>query len=68
MIGDRRQTTDDRRQTIEHERWGADRRPSPLAPRPYDEEKVNRLLRNEADIAFKRRVKTVLEFLDLQDG
>lgn len=68
MIGDRRQTADDRRQAIGHERWGADRHPSPLAPRPYDEEKVNRLLRNEADIAFKRRVKTVLEFLDLQDG
>lgn len=44
------------------------RHASTAVRRPYDEDKVNRLLRNEADIAFKRRLKTVLEFLDLQDG
>jgi len=35
---------------------------------PIDMAKVEHLLRNEADIAFKRRVKTILQFLDLHDG
>lgn len=32
------------------------------------EETLNRLVRNEADMAFRRRVRTVFEWLDLQDG
>ncbi len=41
--------------------------PHSSASAPLAEARVDRLLRNEADIAFKRRVKTVLEFLDLRD-
>jgi SAM-dependent methyltransferase len=31
-----------------------------------DQAKLKRMLRNEADMAFKRRVKTILEYLDVQ--
>ncbi len=33
-----------------------------------DERVVERLLRNESDVAYKRRVRTMLEFLDVQPG
>lgn len=33
-----------------------------------DQETINRLTRNEADMAYRRRVQTIFEWLDPQDG
>jgi ubiquinone/menaquinone biosynthesis C-methylase UbiE len=42
--------------------------PQPSTLSPADRATIERLLGNEADMAFRRRARTLLEFLELRDG